>query len=107
MRFRNQWLTFALIAALLPHNLHAATGDRALLKQARPVYPELALKMRVCGSIRLTVSILPDGRVGDVLLESGHPLLVNAAKEAVKQWKFASGPETTTASVTVRFDLPQ
>ncbi len=107
MRSRMALLTFTLFAALLPAHLHAANGERTLVKQAKPVYPELARKMRVYGSITLTISILPDGRVRDIVLESGHPLLVNAAKDAVKQWKYATGPDTTTTSVTVRFDLPE
>ena len=86
---------------------HAANGERTLLKRAQPVYPELARRMRVYGQIRLTVSILPNGDVSSVRLESGHPLLVNAAEDAVRQWKYAAAPETTTTSVTVRFDLPE
>ena len=107
MRSRMVWLTLCFLAALPPSRLFAAGGDRVVLKQIRPVYPELALKMRVFGEIRLRVSILPDGRVSNVVFESGHPLLVNAAKEAVRQWKFASGPETTNTLVTVLFSLPQ
>ncbi len=96
-----------LIFALGPFAAHAAGGERALLKKAQPVYPELARRMRVYGLIRLTVSILPNGNVSNVQLESGHPLLVNAAEDAVRQWKYAAAPETTTTSVTVRFDLPE
>jgi TonB family protein len=96
------FLTFPV--ALLP--LQAATGDRALLRKATPVYPELARRMHIYGSIRLLVSISPGGEVGEILVESGHPLLIEAAEDAVKQWKFAVGPTATTASVVVRFDLP-
>ena len=88
-------------------NLHAATGDRIVLTKTDPVYPELAKRMRVYGLIRLRVSILPNGEVADITLESGHPLLVSAAEDAVRRWKFAAAPATTTALVVVRFNLPE
>ena len=85
----------------------AADHERALLKRTVPVYPELAKRMRVWGAVRFTVSVLPSGDVTDVQLESGHPILVNAARDAVRQWKFAAGTETTSRSVIVEFELPQ
>ena len=106
MRVRVGWLTIALIFAVLHCPSRAAGADRPLLKKANPVYPELARQMRVFGLIRLKISVLPSGEVGEMVLESGHPLLVNAAKDAVRQWRFAAAPEATSVSVVVRFDLP-
>ena len=98
---------FVLTFGRGPVAAHAAGGDRILLKKAVPVYPVLAKKMRVYGLIRLKVSILPSGEVGTVQLESGHPLLVNAAEDAVRQWRYAAAAETTITSVIVQFDLPE
>ena len=107
MRVRAGWQIVVLSCVLAGLPLCATAAERAVLKKAMPVYPELARKMRVYGLIKLTVSILPSGEVTDIVLESGHPLLVNAARDAVRQWKFAAAGETTTASVVVRFDLPE
>ena len=107
MRLRAVWICLLLTFALSWPATFAASGERVLLKTATPVYPELAKKMRVYGSIRLGITILPSGEVGAIVLQSGHPLLVGAAEEAVKKWKYASAPETTTTSVVVRFDLPE
>ena len=107
MRVRAGLLPVLLMCVLTGGPPRARAAERAVVKKAMPVYPELARRMRVFGLIKLTVSILPSGEVAGVVLESGHPLLVNAAKDAVRQWRFAAGAETTTASVVVRFDLPE
>ena len=106
MRVRAQWLGL-LFCMLALRPLGATTGERQIVSKAAPIYPELAKKMRVFGLIRLSVSILPSGEVGQIVLESGHPLLVNAARDAVRQWRFAAGPQATVASIVVRFDLPE
>jgi protein TonB len=48
----------------------------------------LARLQRVEGVVRLEVKISKEGAVEDVDVESGHPLLVPAAVEAVKQWRY-------------------
>lgn len=53
-----------------------------------PVYPSTALQAGVQGSILLVVRIDREGGVTDVTFVSGHPLLVQAAMDAVKQWKY-------------------
>ena len=83
----------------------ADTG-RKVLTQPRPHYPELARQMRIWGDIRLLVTILPSGEVERVTVVSGHPLLQNAAREAVQQWRYAAAAETTQADVLVTFTLP-
>ena len=96
----------ALMVIGAPIRCHAADSARAVIHTTRAVYPELAKRMRVQGQIVLMVTVLPSGKVADMRVESGHPLLVNAAEDAVRQWQFASGAETTTAQVKVDFALP-
>jgi len=71
-----------------------------------PAYPELARQMHVGGSVIMSISILPDGHVSKVSFLSGHPLLQAAAEEAVRQWKFSTGPEETVMTVSVFFKAP-
>ena len=59
-----------------------------LVQQAAPVYPPLATEARISGTVRLNVIIGKDGTVLNVTVSSGHPLLVPAAMEAVKQWVY-------------------
>ena len=90
-----------LFAAAL---LHADT--RKSVKTVPPVYPAIAVKMRVEGTVKLEATIDPEGRVSDVKVVSGHQLLVQAAVDAVKKWKYESGDGKSTQSVALDFALP-
>ncbi len=59
-----------------------------LLNKVEPVYPPLAAQARIQGTVRFNVTIGEDGHIKDIQLESGHPLLVPAAQEAVRQWTY-------------------
>jgi protein TonB len=80
----------------------------------RPEYPVASRRRHEEGEVRLTVTISPDGRPLRVLLakSSGHPLLDQAATDAVRGWTFeparASGAAVTSEVVVpVRFSLSQ
>jgi TonB family protein len=92
---------FCLFAVAL---LHADT--RKSVKTVAPVYPAIAAKMRVEGTVKLDATIDPDGSVSDVKVVSGHQLLVQAAVEAVKKWKYESGDGKSTQPVSIEFALP-
>lgn len=53
-----------------------------------PVYPALARQAHIQGAVRLKVVIGTNGRIHTVTLISGHPLLVPAAMDAVRQWVY-------------------
>jgi TonB family protein len=77
---------------------------RKIKTQVTPTYPELAKRMNVHGKVRLQVTVAPDGSVKNVHVLGGHPLLVGAAEEAVRQWKFERGPKETTNLIEFNFD---
>jgi TonB family protein len=77
-----------------------------------PAYPELARSAGVQGIVRLECTIDPHGGIADVVVKSGHPLLVPAAEEAVRRWRYAPTrlngvPVAVLMTVTVRFALPR
>jgi protein TonB len=83
-----------------------------LVQHAEPVYPPLALQARISGVVRINVVIGKDGTVENLTLASGHPLLVPAAMEAVKQWVYQptllnGQPVEVVTQVEVNFDLNQ
>jgi len=57
-------------------------------KQVPPKYPEKAREMRVQGAVVLKVILSKKGKIKEITVVSGHPLLVPAAMDAVKQWKY-------------------
>jgi protein TonB len=59
-----------------------------LLKKVMPVYPSLARQARVSGTVELLGIIAKDGTIQQLQVISGHPLLVRAALDAVRQWLY-------------------
>jgi periplasmic protein TonB len=53
-----------------------------------PVYPRIAVTARSQGIVKLEAIIAEDGSIRDLRVVSGPPLLVNAALEAVRQWRY-------------------
>ncbi len=89
----------------------SGVADANLVKQVDPVYPPLALQARVQGSVEFTVVIGTDGHVQRLELVRGHPLLVNAAKEAILQRVYRptllnGKPVAVITDVTIPFQLP-
>lgn len=77
--------------------------NRKLIKKVDPVYPDLARKMNMTGTVKVEITIAKDGSVTDVKTLGGNPVLVQAVEEAVKQWKYASGPEETKKTLEFKF----
>jgi TonB family protein len=67
----------------------AAEAGRHLIKNPRPSYPPLAKQARIQGTVVLRVNISPTGKVSSVKMVSGHPILAQAAKDAVQQWEYS------------------
>lgn len=77
-------------------NSSTVESRRKVKTKVSPVYPDLANRMHIVGRVKLEVTIAPDGRVRNVKLLGGNPVLAQAAQDALKEWKFYSGPEETT-----------
>ncbi len=76
---------------------------RKVKSRVNAVYPELAKKINASGSVRLEIQIAPSGEVKSVKALGGHPLLIPAAEDAIKKWRYEPAPETTTTVVEFRF----
>ncbi|MGA8025835.1 MAG: TonB family protein [Bryobacteraceae bacterium] len=84
--------------------------EALLIKRVDPVYPPLARAARIQGTVEFTIVIDTDGKVEGLTLVRGHPLLVNAAKEAVLQWTYQptimnGNPVKVVTEVMVNFHL--
>ncbi len=81
-----------------------------LIREVQPLYPQLARDARIGGTVLLKAIISRDGKVEDLSLVSGQPLLVAAAMDAVKQWvykpTYLNGvPVEVVTDVEVHFQL--
>ena len=77
---------------------------RKIKTRVFPQYPEIARKMALTGTVRLEVIVAPNGNVKDTKVIGGHPILVTAAQDAVKKWKFDPSAAETTETVEIKFD---
>lgn len=59
-----------------------------VLEKVQPVYPSMAIQMRLQGVVMLRTIVGVDGRIKELVVESGHPILVPAAVAAVRQWRY-------------------
>ncbi len=78
-------------------------SKRKIKTKTVPAYPELARRMNVSGRVKIEVVIAPDGHVKSTRVIGGHPLLVQASQDAVKEWKFLPAPEETTQIIEFDF----
>jgi|SRR5689334_629750 len=81
-----------------------------LVHKVEPTYPPLARQTRVQGNVVIDCVIDKQGNVTQVKAVSGHPLLVQSALSAVKQWKFKptmlnGQPVDVAMTVTVQFNM--
>jgi protein TonB len=81
-----------------------------IVRRVEPVYPPLARQARISGAVQLQGIIGVDGRIHELKVISGHPLLIAAAVAAVQQWIYT--PTTLNgelveviAPITVNFIL--
>ena len=107
-RLKKLMLTVSALAVFSGAALSAQTGTtdeskRKVKTKVAPAYPELAKRMSVGGKVKIEVVITPDGHVRSTKVVGGHPLLVQACQDAVKEWKFLPGPEESTQIVEFSF----
>ena len=108
---RSRWTRFALSAAAVAvfashgsaQEASTDEGKRKIKTRTSPAYPELARRMNVSGKVKIEVIITPDGHVRSTRVIGGHPLLVQACQDAVKEWKFLPAPEETTQIIEFDF----
>jgi len=66
----------------------SAIAEASLISKVDPIYPPIALAARIQGSVEFTATVGTDGKVENLELVRGHPLLVQAARAAVLKWVY-------------------
>lgn len=95
-----------LLAAFVSFSYHPAPAQasaRKVKNRVEPQYPDLARRNNISGSARVELLVATDGRVKDVKVLGGNPVLVQAAVTAVMKWKYEPAAEEST--VVVKFDF--
>ncbi len=95
-----------------PVQIGGRVAEANLIRKITPNYPPLARSARVQGQVEFTATISKDGNIENLQLVRGHPLLVQAAREAVLQWKYRptllnGQPVEVITDIIVNFTLSQ
>jgi periplasmic protein TonB len=72
-----------------PIRVGGEVASAKLIQRVQPAYPPIARQARVQGPVKLEAVISETGEIVNLRVISGHPLLMNAALEAVAQWRYS------------------
>lgn len=78
--------------------------EHRIKNKVQPTYPEIARKMNLAGVVKIEVTVAPNGTVKDTKVIGGNPILVNAAMDAVKKWRFETASDETVGVLEFKFD---
>lgn len=84
-------------------SLAQETLSRRVKSKVTPVYPDIARRMGISGTVRLEVIVATNGTVRNATPVGGHPVLVNAAIDAVKKWKFEPAQGESAGTIEIKF----
>jgi TonB family protein len=100
-------MTIALAAALGGNGLQSQEAQGEIVRRAKSkvqaVYPPLARRMNLTGTVKVEVVVAPDGSVKNATVVGGHPVLANAALDAVKKWRFEPTARESSGVVEFKF----
>lgn len=82
-------------------------NGRHVVRQMMPVYPDIAKRMGLTGTVRVLATVAPDGSVKAVQPVGGSPVLIQAAESAVYKWKFSTAAAETKETIELRFNPQQ
>jgi TonB family protein len=103
-----RWAMTGLLAVAAATSLPSpAVAQGELTRKAKtkvaPAYPDLAKRMNITGTVRVLVVVSPNGSLKDTKVVGGNPLLVNAAMDALKKWKFEPADSESSGTVEFKF----
>ena len=95
----------------LAPKLSTGTSGGKLIRRVEPIYPDAAKVRRIQGEVVLSAHIGADGIVKGVRAVKGNPVLLGAATQAVKQWRYQpmtlnGTPIEMETTITVQFKMP-
>lgn len=95
-----------------PIRISSKLSQSQLVYGPKPAYPRLALTARIEGTVRLQATISRDGRIENLHVLSGHPMLTGPAMDAVREWRYQpvllnGDPVEVITEIEVNFRLSQ
>ena len=72
--------------------------------RVQPTYPELAHKMNISGTVKIEVTVAPNGTIKEARVVGGHPVLAQSALDAAKRWRFEPAASESTGVIDFKFE---
>lgn len=103
------FLAALMLGAVSPLSMRAQQSQnedfiRRAKTKVQPIYPDLARKMNITGTVKVEIVVLPNGSVKDARVVGGHPVLAQAAIDAAKKWHFDAASGESTGVIEFKFD---
>ena len=106
LAWRSIFVLLALLVAVSAapaQDNQASEHVRRVVNRVVPVYPELARKIGIAGTVRLIAVVAPNGSVKLIQPLGGNPVLVKSAEDAVMKWKYVTAGEETKELIELHF----
>jgi protein TonB len=102
------YFSFAVLACVLGLGTLAHSQQsvelRKIVRRTNPIYPQIAKRMNLSGTVKVFAVVAPDGTVKSVEPVGGNPLLIQAAEDAIYKWKFVASSAESKEPVELHFD---
>jgi TonB family protein len=96
--------SIALTAFSFAQQQDEPESNRKVVSRIVPQYPQMARNLNLRGSVRVEALVEPNGTVTSIQVKGGHPVLVEAAQDAVRKWRWEPGARETREPVEFKFD---
>ena len=78
-------------------------ANRKVVNRVTPVYPDLARRMQISGTVKVEATVAPTGKVKFTQVIGGSPVLAKAAIDAIEKWKWVAAPGETKELIELHF----
>jgi len=78
-------------------------AKRKIVSKEVPVYPELARRLQISGTVRVEAVVAPNGKVKFTTVLGGSPVLAMAAVDSIGKWKWAPAPQESKELIELNF----
>ncbi len=96
-------LSAALLLTLSRAQQEQPESKRKMIGKVVPIYPNLAQKMGISGSVKIEALVAPNGTVKSAGILGGHPVLAQAGMDAVRKCKWEPAAHETKEVVVLNF----
>jgi len=100
-------LTLSPVIGTIPAKAQQAQSEEIVRRaktKVQPLYPELAHKMNIAGTVKIEVVVAANGTVKGARVVGGHPVLAAAALDAAKKWRFEPAATESTGIIDFKFE---